>query len=69
MKSDCRTREQMNKEMAFLCEKIAKLEKSEKEHRRIVVKLKKLLVGNWWFLVKARIKNKTGEIISWWKIN
>ena len=46
MKSDCRTREQMNKEMDFLSEKIAKLEKSEKEHRRIVVKLKKLLVGN-----------------------
>ena len=31
MKSDCRTKEQMNKEMAFLREKIAKLEKSEEE--------------------------------------
>ena len=46
MKSDCRTREQMNKEMAFLREKIAKLEKSEEEHRRIVGKLKEMLVGN-----------------------
>lgn len=40
MKSDCRTRKQMNKKMAFLREKIAKLEKSEEEHRRIVGKLK-----------------------------